>query len=104
MKIKIKDIGGNVWAVTVNGRRHTVTVWRGRGCYGAACGSAGSVEAPRLRDAVVVALSPRILPGHVGSYDSTRTIRRTVRDLTRCLEIRAAMRNVKLPKLQDDAS
>lgn len=101
MKIEIKDSGGNVWAVTINGQRHTVNVWRGRGCYGAARGSTGgSVEAPSLREAVAVALSPHILPGHVGSYDSTAVIRRAVHDLTRCLEIRAAMRNVRLPKLR----
>ena len=108
MKIEIKDTGAEPtqdydaeWVVTIDGRRRTVHVWLGSGYYGAreqGPSGAPTVESDRLRDAVAMAVSPDV--DYTSRLDSTAAIRRAVRDLTRCLEIRAAMRGVKLPKLR----
>ncbi len=103
MKIEIKDTGmdddcgGDVWSVTIDGKRHDVAVWQGSGFYGADAGR-GVSEHDRMRDAIAMSVSPKV--EFTDQRDSTAAIRRAVRDLTRCLEIRAAMRGVKLPKLR----
>lgn len=103
MKIEIKDTGrehpqgGDIWAVTIDGKRHDVAVWQGSGFYGADAGR-GVTEDNRLRSAIATAVSPEV--DFVDQRDGTAALRRAIRDLTRCLEIRAAMRGVKLPRLR----
>lgn len=103
MKIEIKDTGmvhdrgGDIWAVYIDGKRHDVAVWQGSGFYGADAGR-GVGEHDRMRDAIAIAVSPEV--EFTDQRDSTAAIRRAVRDLTRCLEIRAAVSGVKLPRLR----
>lgn len=108
MKIEIKDTGAeptfdhdDEWIVAIDGKRRLVRVWRWSGFYGAreqGRAEARTAEVERLRDAIALAVSPEV--DFVDQRDSTAAIRRAIRDLTRCLEIRAAMRTVKLPKLR----
>lgn len=103
MKIEIKDTGmvhdrgGDIWAVCIDGKRHDVAVWQGSGFYGADAGR-GVSEHDQMRAAIAMAVSPEV--EFTDQRDSAAAIRRAIRDLARCLEIRAAMRGVKLPKLR----
>jgi hypothetical protein len=108
MKIEIKDSGkapdidsDAEWIVTIDGKRRTVAVWLGSGFYGArVLGYSGAVNAERerLREAIAIAVSPEVQ--YVDGRDDAASIRKAVAGLSRCLEIRAAMRGVKLPKLR----
>jgi hypothetical protein len=104
VKIEIKDTGevhvwgGDVWTVTIGGKRRRVVVWQGSGFYGASSDCNVACESLSLREAIAMAVSPEV--DFVDQRDDSSEIRRAVRDLTRCLEVRAAMRGAKLPKLR----
>lgn len=102
MKISIEDTGDPTatwdatWLVRIDKRRVSVDVQRRAGWF-AARTSGMTFGGDTVRDAVANAISPRV--DAEDQESSTAKIRKAIRDLARCLEIRKAMRGARLPKL-----
>lgn len=102
MKISIEDTGDPTatwdatWLVRIDRRRVSVDVQRHDGWFAARTGGL-TFDGNTVRDAVANAISPRVEAEDQES--STAKIRKAIRDLARCLEIRKAMRGARLPKL-----
>lgn len=102
MKISIEDTGDPTatwdatWLVRIDKRRVSVDVQRHAGWF-AARTSGMTFDGNTVRDAVANAISPRV--DAEDQESSTAKIRKAIRDLARCLEIRKAMRGARLPKL-----
>lgn len=104
MKISIEDTGDPsptwdaTWLVRIDRRRALVDVRMVRDAkYATARAGSVLVDGDTVREAVALAISPRV--AWTDGDSSGAEIRKAVRDLTRCLEIRAAMRSVKLPRV-----
>ena len=105
MKISIEDTGDPTatwdatWLVRIDKRRVSVDVQRLDGWFAArTSGTSGmTFDGNTVRDAVANAISPRV--DAEDQESSTAKIRKAIRDLARCLEIRKAMRGARLPKM-----
>lgn len=102
MKISIEDTGDPSpnwdarWLVRIDKRCVSVDVQRHAGWFVART-SGMTFDGNTVRDAVANAISPRV--DAEDQESSTAKIRKAIRDLARCLEIRKAMRGARLPKL-----
>lgn len=106
MKITIKDTGRTVehygeswpvWIADVDGRRRTIEIAWCSGYVAAYCDDK-RVEENTVRAAVWRVLCPDV--EFTDERDTPAQIRRAIRDLSRCLEIREALRGVTLPRLK----
>jgi len=103
MKILIEDAGDPSpnwdarWLVRIDRRRVIVDV-RHLAVYATAQVNGVAVDGDTMREAVTNAISPDV-NWATDRESPTATIRKAIRDLARCLEIRKAMRGARLPKL-----
>lgn len=106
LSITVEDTGDPsptwdaTWLVRIDRRRVLVDVRMvPEGEYATARAGNVTVDGDTMREAVAIAISPHVDTA-TDRESPPATIRRAIRDLTRCLEIREAMRTAKLPRLR----
>ncbi|MBP9863676.1 MAG: hypothetical protein KBD62_37365 [Kofleriaceae bacterium] len=105
MRICVSDTGReaspgiHLWSVSVDGRRLVIEIAWGSG-FVTTRGPRmiTAIEAATVREAVWRAICPSV--DYCDEQDSVAEMRKVVAGLTRCLELRQALRGVKLPRLK----